>query len=234
MKPFFTSLILIISYFSIFSISSIYAEDYQYQYFQETKRFMPFSDYIPEIRLHYKTVPHYVEDFYLLYGLKLYYYNETVLRNNIEKLKIALNCKFRHPSEALVKTDSDEEYLKYRKLIAMNINLLIMRCYMKIASTYDLPKVSFHSGAFADEIKDSFKNADFFYNEAKPYWFEAKRLAEEASKIKITTDLGYEESTRFSIVKKQLNYERIINSHIAKLKTKSNQLDKLVAKYPNN
>jgi len=186
------------------------------------------------IREHYKTVPHYVEDFYQLYGLKLYYYNENTLRRNIVILKTALNCRYRHPSQAIVKTHSEEEYLKYRKLIAMNINLLIMRCYIKIGSRYDMPRISFHSGPFADEIKESFEIAEYFYNEAKPYWFEAKRLAEEASKIKITTDLGYEESTRFSIVRKQLNYERIINSHISKLKTKSEQLDRIVAKYPNN
>ena len=225
--------LLFISILILFG-SFVYAQDYQYQYFQEAERFLPFSDYIPEIRLHWQTVPHYVEDFYELYGLKLYYYNENALRRNIVILKTALNCRYRHPSNALVKTHSDEEYAKYRKLIAMNINLLIMRCYIKIGSRFDLPRISFHSGAFADEIRESFESADFYYRAALPYWFEAKRLAEEASKIKITTDLSHEESIRFTIVKKQLNYERIINSHISKLGKKLEQLDRVVARHPNN
>ena len=38
------------------------SEDYQYQYFTEEKdKYVPFSDYIPKVRLHYKTVPHYLK-----------------------------------------------------------------------------------------------------------------------------------------------------------------------------
>jgi hypothetical protein len=53
--------------------SLLFAEDYQYQYFSEKDEYVPFSDYIPKVRLHYYTVPHYLEDYYLLFGMKLYY-----------------------------------------------------------------------------------------------------------------------------------------------------------------
>jgi hypothetical protein len=80
----------------LFTALVVHAEDYQYQYFNDEKnKYVPFSDYIPRSRLHYKTVPHYVEDFYELYGMKQYY-NENSLRKNIDRLKIAMECKFRH------------------------------------------------------------------------------------------------------------------------------------------
>ena len=111
----------------IFSqIDNLHSEDYQYQYFKNKKKYVPFSDYIPKVRLHYKTVPHYLEDYYELYGMKQYY-NENYLRKNIERMKIALKLKFRHPSEALIKVKTENEYLKYRNLMFMHLNILIMK-----------------------------------------------------------------------------------------------------------
>lgn len=217
--------IIIILAFIAFS-AGINAQEYQYQYFNEKNQFMPFSDYIPEIRMHYKTVPHYVEDFYLLYGLKQYY-NENTLRKNIDRMKTALNCKFKHPSEALVKVETEEEYLKYRKLLFMHINLLIMRDHMKIASRYDKHRIYFYNADFAKEIEESMEIAGRYYIEAIPFWNEAKRLAFEASSIKITTDLGSMESERYSIIKGQLNYEKIIEGHVKKLADKKNKLEAL-------
>jgi hypothetical protein len=205
------------------------AENYQYQYFNGDNKYLPFSDYIPEIRLHYKTVPHYVEDFYLLYGMKLYY-NENSLRRNIDRMKTAMNCKFRHPSEALVKVDSEDEYLKYRRLMFMHINLLIMRDTMKIAARYDKHRVKFYNTDFAKEINESLDIADRIYREAIPYWEAAKKYAYDASKIKITTDLGNMESERYTIIKGELDYGKIINSHITKLTEKRRKLAEYSAK----
>lgn len=212
--------------FLLFSAVSqmVNAQHYQYQYFAEEQEFLPFSDYIPEIRLHQKTVPRHVEDFYLLYGKKLYY-NENTLRKNIERLKIALECRFRHPSKALVEVETEEEYLKYRKLMHMRINLLIMRSYMRIASRYDKHQIRFYNAEFAEEIKESLDIAEFFYNEARPYWEEARRLAYEASDIRITTKLSHMESERFSIVQGELDFERIIDTHVVRLAEKKERLD---------
>jgi len=207
----------------------IFAEDYEYQYFNgEKEKYVPFSDYIPRVRLHYKTVPHYVEDYYQLYGMKQYY-NENSLRKNIERLKTALQCKFRHPSEALVKVESEKEYKKYRKLMFMRINLLIMRNHMTIASRYDKQKIYFYNLEFSKDIRDSLDTADRYYREALPYWNEARRYAHEASRIKITTELSSMESERSSIIKNDLNYEKIITSHLKKVDTKKKKLDKYLA-----
>lgn len=210
-------------------VASLRAEDYQYQYFNKEKdKYVPFSDYIPLSRLHYQTVPHHVEDFYLLYGMKQYY-NENSLRKNIDRLKIALECKFRHPSEALVQVDTEQEYYKYRNLMFMHINLLIMRNHMTIAARYDKQKIYFYNADFADDIKKSLDIAESYYSQAIPYWNRAREYAAKASTVKITTRLSYMESERYSIIKEELDFAKIIGKHMDKLKVKKNQLDELLA-----
>ncbi len=215
-------LIIIILLLLVIPASS---QDYQYQYFSNKDEYVPFSDYIPRIRLHYETVPHYLEDYYLLYGLKLYY-NETSLRQNIEMLETALKCKFRHPSQALVRVETEEEYLKYRKLMFMHINIMIMRNYLKIGARYDKVSIRFTDAAFAKEILESLDIAIKIYREALPYWREAKKHAESASRIRITTKMSNIESERYRIIKKELDYEKIIKTHIARAEKKKAQVQK--------
>ncbi len=209
----------------------ISAEDYQYQYFNNEKdesQYLPFSDYIVRNRLHNDTVPHFVEDFYVLYGLKQYY-NENTLRKNISYLQAALKSNFRFPSKALVKINSDKEYHKYRNLMFMHINLLIMRSHMTIASKYDRIEVKFYDPVFAKEINESMDIAEKYYKEALPFWKEAQKYSKEAGKIKITTDLSFMESERFSINNGSLNFEKIINTHLKKLENKRRKLSSSTA-----
>jgi len=218
---------------TIFFISgtSVSGEDYQYQYFSEKEEYVPFSDYIPRIRMHYYTVPHYLEDYYLLYGMKLYY-NENSLRKNIEMLKTALNCNFRFPSEALVKLETDQEYLKYRKLMFMHINIMIMRNYLKIGVRYDKKNIKFYDSVFAKEINESLEIAKKMYEEAIPYWYEAKRHAEESSKIKITTKMSNIETERYRIITGELDFAKIINYHITSVNKKQAKLQNYLAGTP--
>lgn len=205
----------------------ILAEDYQYQYFVEDKKYTPFSDYIPKVRHHFYTVPHYVEDFYLLYGLKQYY-NENSLRRNIDRLKTALQCKFRHPSEAFIPISTEDEYLKYRNLLFMHINMLILRDHLKIAARYDKRTIPFYSVDFAKDIHESLLIAEKMYRDALPYWFEAVKYAQRASEIKLTLDMGTLETERHRIVKGQTNFEIIIEKHIANVEKKKAVLEKMM------
>jgi|SRR6056297_976702 len=203
------------------------AEDYQYQYFQkdgEKEKYVPFSDYIPRVRKHYKTVPHYLEDYYQLYGMKQYY-NVNSLRMNISRMKAALDSKFRHPSQALTRVETSQEYYKYRNLMYMHINLLIMRNYMRLASRYDKQKIYFYNMDYAKEISESLDIAESLYREAIPYWNIAKKHANTASTVKITTDLGKMESERYSIIHGELNFENIIDDHLTRLNKKKNKLN---------
>lgn len=222
-------LILFVSAIILFP-TDLKSEDYQYQYFNSEKdKYVPFSDYIPRVRLHYKTVPHYLEDYYELYGMKQYY-NENSLRKNIDRMKTALVCKFRYPSEALVKIESEQEYLKYRRLMHMHINILIMRNYMRIASKYDMQKIYFYNLEFAKEIKESLDIAESLFKEAIPYWEKARKLANDASEVKITTDLGFIESERYSIIHNELDFGKIINDHLSRINKKKQELDAAVTR----
>ncbi len=207
----------------------LYSEDYQLQYFKsKKKKYVPFSDYIPKVRLHWNTVPHYLEDYYELYGMKQYY-NVNSLRKNIERLKTALKVKFRHPSNALVKVESEQEYLKYRNLMFMHINILIMRNYMRLASRYDKQKLYFYSSDYAREIYESLGIADRFFREAIPYWKKALYYAEVSSRIKITTDMPFIESERYSIIKKDLDFQKIIDTHLKNIAGKRKRLSDMMA-----
>jgi hypothetical protein len=213
----------------LFCSAAASAQEYQYQYFDKEKdsgKYLPFSDYIPKIRLHYIEVPHYLEDYYQLYGMKQMY-DENSLRQNIERLQTALQCNFRHPSQALVKVDSEQEYLKYRKLMFMHINLLIMRNYTAIAARYDKIRIDFYNQPFVKEINESMDIAEKLYKEAVPYWDKAKEYALDASRIKITTDLGSIETERYNIQHGNLDFAKIIDHHIKKIGDKRQQLNSL-------
>ena len=211
---------------------TILSEDYQYDYFSgddpDRQKYVPFSDYIPKVRKHYQTVPHYLEDYYLLYGMKQHY-NENSLRKNIAMLQTAMECKFRHPIYALCKIETEDEYYKYRNLMFMHLNLLIMRNHMKIAVRYDKRNIRFYDADYAEHLEKSLQIAEELYREALPYWREAQRYAKRASEVKKTLDMGTVESTRFSIITGELNYERIINGHITKTQKKRQQLAELTA-----
>lgn len=227
----FKKILSLLMIFILLISIDVSGEDYQYQYFSEKDEYVPFSDYVPKIRMHYFTVPHYLEDFYLLYGMKLYY-NENSLRKNIEMLKTALNRKFRHPSQALVKVETEEEYLKYRKLMFMHINIMIMRSYMKIGSRYDKANIKFSDAAFAKEINDSLGIAEKMYKDALPYWDEAKKHANEASRIRITTKLSNIETERYRIITGDLDFRKIINTHITRVNKKQEKLKNFIAASP--
>jgi hypothetical protein len=154
------------------------------------------------------------------------YYTENTLRTNIVRLETALNCKFRHPSKALVKISTKEEYYKYRNLMFMHINLLIMRSYLKIGARYDKRRIYWYDAEHAKMLEDSLKIANKYYNKALPYWKKVVKYAKQASTVKITTELGKFETERFTIISGELNFDRIIRTHIKRVKDKQAKLKK--------
>ena len=219
--------ILLILLCVLISGQQLTAENYQYQYFNgEKDKYVPFSDYIPQIRRHNYTVPHFLEDYYLLYGMKQYY-DENSLRMNILRLKTALDCNFRHPSEALIKINTEQEYYKYRNLFFMHINMLLCRNYLKIALRYDKRRIYFYDSDQSKMLMDSLEAAKLYYSDAIPHWNEAKKYAEKASKIKITTDLGYMETERFRIITGDLNMDKVIKKDLSSIESKINELKAL-------
>lgn len=198
-------------------------------YYDQSGMYTKFSDWIPK-RLH-QWHPQFVEDFFLLYSLKQIY-GEEKIRRNIFFLKIALQKKFRHPSQALCKIESPEQYHKYRLMIFMHLNLKIMRSYLRLGSQYDKRFLYFYNLDFAEELKISFAIAEGFYKEALPYWQKAREYAKEASKYSFELNMGQLESIRHEIMTKEIDFAVYTGNHLARLKQKSDAVDKYLAKKP--
>jgi hypothetical protein len=101
---------------------------------------------------------------------------------------------------------------------------------MRLASRYDKRKLYFYSTDYAKEIYESLGIADKFFREALPYWKKAESYAKISSRIKITTDLPFIESERYSIIHNELNYQKIINSHLKKIASKRKRLSGMMNK----
>lgn len=189
---------------------------YNYDY-DQSELYTKFSDWIPK-QLH-QWRPRNVEDYFLLYALNSAN-DEAIARRNIDFLKTALVVRFRHPAQALCKIENKEQYHKYRLLMFMHINLMIMRSYLHIGSLYDKRHLYYYNLDFADELKGSFAEAEVYYNQAIPYWKKAREYAERAGEYNFDLDLGPLETTRFEIQTGKLDYEQIISKHIASIKDK--------------
>ena len=186
-------------------------------YYDRTGRWVKFSDWIPFKQKKY--APRHFEDFYRLYGLPVSYKPPQV-KESIYFLYNALGHRFRHPRYALCKIENEAQYHKYRLLMFMKVNLLIMRMYLRLGSLYDKRHLYFHDLDFADDLNISFLIARTYYKEALIYWGHAKKYAQRAHEYPFELDLPTIESERFQIVRKELNFDRIISLHLNRVNAK--------------
>ena len=197
-----------------------------------TKKILPIQNFLIGYLINYINGNlNFLEDYYQLYGLRLHY-DINELRRNIFFLKIALKKRFRHPKNALCKITTEESYYKYRLLMFMQINLQIMRSYMRIASKYDKRHLYFYNLDFAYDLNRSFQIAESFYKEALPYWNKAHKYALKASSLNSEIDLGTIESNRYRIQIGKLNFKKMIQNHLKKLEQKQKTIQAYFDKYP--
>jgi hypothetical protein len=224
-KKYFLILLLLLN--QLFAESSTLKDPYYPQqptgelrlnyYYDRSGKWVKFSDWIPFKQKKFQ--PMFLEDYYLLYGLKMGY-NVSEVKENIYFLYSALNSKFRHPRNALCKIQTEQEFHKYRLLMFMEINLIIMRMYLRLGSLYDKRHLYFHDLDVADDLEVSFLIARTYYNESLKYWQLAKDYAQKASIYPFTLDLGNIESHRHEIYTNELDFERIIKRHLNRIETK--------------
>ena len=186
-------------------------------YYDRSGKWVKFSDWIPFQQRKYS--PRFFEDFYQLYGLPPNYKTAEV-KEGIYYLYQALSHRFRHPEKALCTITTEAEYHKYRLLMTMKVNLLIMRMYMRLGSLYDKRHLYFHDLDVADDLEISFLIGRTYYKEAYIYWNRAKKLALQADRYPFELDLPTIESDRYEIAKGRLNFERIIGLHLERLEAK--------------
>ncbi len=182
-------------------------------YYDRTGRWVKFSDWIPNRR--HRWEPRYLEEFYQLYGLPPGY-NVPEIKESIFFLFTALSARFRHPSQALCTIQTEDEHHRYRNLMFMHINALIMRMYLRLGSLYDKRVLRYHDLDVADDLEVSFRIARTYYTEARIYWEKAKSYADAVGDQKFEVNMPQLESEQFQIRKKKLNfdYDRIIDRHI--------------------
>ncbi|MCB1175584.1 MAG: hypothetical protein KDK39_18560 [Leptospiraceae bacterium] len=186
-------------------------------YYDRSGNWTKFSDWIPFQQK--KFIPTHLEDFYELYGLP-HHYKTAEVKEAIYFLELALVHKFRHPRNALCKIENEQEWHKYRLLMHMQINLQIMRMYLRLGSLYDKRQLFFHDLDFADDLEISFQIARSYYHMAIPYWHKARELAAEAGEYRFEIDLPGLESERFAINRGKLDFDRIISRHMLRVESK--------------
>lgn len=196
-------------------------------YYDRTGRWVKFSDWIPYRRR--MTEPVYFEDFYQIYGLSPHY-GVSEVQESIYYLVMALSTRFRHPGRALCSIKTEAEYSKYRNLMYMQTNLLIMRMFLRLGSLYDKRHLYFHDLDAADDLSVSFRVARAYYEQARPYWELARKYAAKASEVPIDLDLPGIESERFRIMTEKTNFGRIIDIHIADVEAKTAAVDAFLKK----
>jgi hypothetical protein len=196
-------------------------------YYDRTGRWVKFSDWIPYKRR--MTEPVFFEDFYQMYGLAPHYGVQEV-QESIYYLVMALSTRFRHPTKALCQIRTEAEYAKYRNLMHMQTNLLIMRMFLRLGSLYDKRHLYFHDLDVADDLSVSFGVARAYYEQAKPYWALAQKYAARASEVPIDLDLPGIESERYRIMTKKTDFGRIIDTHIANVDAKSAAVQEFLKK----
>lgn len=186
-------------------------------YYDRTGRWVKFSDWIPFKQR--KFVPIFFEDFYSLYGLPSGYQPGDV-KESIALLYAAMGSKFRHPRQALCRINTEDEYHKYRLLMFMESNLIVMRMYLRLGSLYDAGSLKFHTLDMADDLEVSFLIARTYYTESQKYWAEALRYAKLADAYPFELDLPTIEGHRFEMVQGRLDFQRIIDRHLARIEAK--------------
>lgn len=186
-------------------------------YYDRTGRWVKFSDWIPFKQTKY--VPMFFEDFYELYGLP-HHYNVPDLKESIYFLVQAMTHRFRHPRNALCTIENEQQYHKYRLLMFMHVNMLVMRMYLRLGSMYDKRHLYFHDLDVADDLEISFLIARTYYHEARTYWEQAVQYANQASEYPFELGITGHENEMFLINSGRLNYDRIIDRHMYQLEAK--------------
>ncbi len=160
----------------------------------------------------------YREELYTLYHQHLYQYSERVAEN-IVWLESALRADYANPLNALAVIRSERDWERYRYLFEMQLNLLLVESYVQWAARYTKREAYFFNAPFREQNLESLEIAENLFETARYYWFEAATWSARASDLR-TVHLPEIENwadRSHRIETRQLDYERIIDRHLARL-----------------
>jgi hypothetical protein len=175
---------------------------------------------------------YYAEEFYL-YALNLYHTNPN-LERNIRFMQWALQAPFDNQVRSLALIETEHDFRRYKALFRMHVNLLIIDSYLKLATRFDKQHVYFFNLWYAEELKESFTIARYFYQISYNYWEEAKKHAESAEEIPGRISIDFWEDEQYLIQTGELDYELIIDEHLQKLEQRLETVENYLAQFEEN
>jgi len=123
------------------------------------------------------------EEFYSLYRENLIpqtIYHETV-EANILYLQWGIRAPFEHPSRGLIQVENRSQRERYKALLRMRMNFLLMRSYLDLGWQYDKSKLLYYNEEFNEEIIDSLFEAEECYWSAVHTFAETLKWAKKAT-----------------------------------------------------
>lgn len=176
----------------------------------------------------------YKEDWYKLYHIH-YAQTQDDCIENIYWLEKAARADFCNPQFVDFKIETEEEWEKYRYLFQMHINLKLIEQHLRLGRIYDKKNIYFYDAAFRDEYLRNLEKCLSCYEAGLYYWKEAKVWCEKANESKfnflyIQPKQNWEDE-RERIVTGELNYERILNREINRVKDNMNKLQSMDNSY---
>jgi hypothetical protein len=166
---------------------------------------------------------YYAEEFYL-YVLNLYQTNPS-LERNIRFMQWALEAPFDNQVRSLATIETEDDWFRYKALFRMHVNLLIIDSYLQLARRFDKEHVYFFNLWYAEDLKESFTIARYYYQVAVNYWDEVLRHAATADEVPGRIDLDYWEDELHQIRTGELDYGVIIEDHLRKLEARLERVE---------
>ena len=172
----------------------------------------------------------YKEDYYKLFHVHYQQYPDDVMEN-IYWLEKAVQADFCNPLYAGVKIDNEDDWEKYRYIFMMHINLKLIEQHLRLGRTYDKKTAKFYDAPWKDLYIENLKKAKSCYEAGLYYWQEAKLWAEKANvgkfKFLFLTDIQNWEDERERVGNGNLDYDKILNREISRVKKVIDEFEKM-------
>jgi len=159
----------------------------------------------------------YAEQYYRLYHLHFYQYPDDTMEN-IFYLEQALQADFANPLYALARIDTPDQWSQYRTLFRMHVNLKLVELYLTLGVKYDKQVAYFYNAPWREQNLESLELAEQAYRVAVGYWEEARNWAFRLPRLYFNLEeIQHWEDERARILGGDLDYGRIIDSHLQRL-----------------
>lgn len=169
----------------------------------------------------------YAEQYYRLYHLHFYQYPDDTMEN-VYYLERALEADFANPLYALARIETREQWAQYRALFKMHVNLKLVELYLALGSKYDKQAAYFYNAPWRDQNLESLELAGQAYRVAVGYWEEARGWAFRLPRLFFNLEeIQIWEDERTRIVTGDLDYGRIIDSHLSRLERVRRQFESM-------